>query len=169
VVGAFLRLEEKLIMVRFVLASAASALLLASCAHNNGSVEARGTQPWFLTHNGGESDYELPEAVLFRPNSADLSDRAERVIADLAAEARRFPRSAIVVDGYTDTTGTPDHNRELSRTRADRVADLLTHDGVNGRRIETHGMGESQLAVPTGNGVSEARNRRVVMRLMVPA
>lgn len=154
-------------MVRFVLTAAASALLLAGCARDYGSGEARAnTQAWYLMHNGSEYDYELPEAVLFRPDSANLSDRAEKVIADLAAEARRYPGSAIVVDGYTDTTGTAEHNLELSRMRAERVADALTQNGVNGRRIETHGFGESQLAVPTGNDVSEARNRRVVMRVI---
>jgi outer membrane protein OmpA-like peptidoglycan-associated protein len=88
------------------------------------------------------------------------------VVNWLALEARNHPGAAIVVDGYTDTTGTPDHNIDLSQARAKTVADALMQEGVNGRRIETHGFGETHLAIPTGDQVSEPRNRRVVVRLI---
>ncbi|HEY0105736.1 MAG TPA: OmpA family protein [Rhizomicrobium sp.] len=154
-------------MSRQLMVSAASLLLLAGCADSTDyNAYPDGNTPWHVSQVGDETDYELFDRVLFRNDSADLSDHAGRVVAALAQEARHHPSAAIVVDGYTDTTGTPDHNLDLSQARAKTVADALMQEGVNGRRIETHGFGESRLAVPTGNDVSEPRNRRVVIRMI---
>jgi outer membrane protein OmpA-like peptidoglycan-associated protein len=80
--------------------------------------------------------------------------------------ARGAPRRPIEVDGYTDTTGTHEYNERLSQARADALAFRLVRHGVNRGRIVTHGLGETQLAMPTGNNVSEPRNRRVVIRIL---
>jgi outer membrane protein OmpA-like peptidoglycan-associated protein len=162
---------KETIMSRVLLASAASLLLLAGCTDDTDYNTFPDTQAsdyraaWQMTRTDKEIDYEILDRVLFRTDSADLSEHAGDVVAALAEEARHHPGAAIVVDGYTDTTGTPEHNLDLSQARAKTVADALMQQGVNGRRIETHGYGETNLAVPTGDQVSEPRNRRVVVRL----
>jgi outer membrane protein OmpA-like peptidoglycan-associated protein len=88
------------------------------------------------------------------------------MVADVAADARGRPEVKVIVDGYTDTTGSQDHNQQLSEARADAVAAVLKRHGINGARISTRGFGESRLAVPTGDQVKEAQNRRVVIRLV---
>jgi OOP family OmpA-OmpF porin len=70
------------------------------------------------------------------------------------------------VEGHTDTSGTHEHNQALSDARARAVADVLAREGVERDRIRTEGMGEAGLAVQTGDGVREPRNRRVVVRLI---
>ena len=62
--------------------------------------------------------------------------------------------------------GTHEHNQALSDARARAVADVLAREGVARDRIRTEGMGEKGLAVQTGEGVREPRNRRVVVRLI---
>ena len=162
--------KEK-IMSRIVLVSAASLLLLAGCADDTDyntfpdSHAGGARSAWQMTRTDKEIDYEVLDRVLFRNDSADLSEHAGDVVGALAEEARHHPGATIVVDGYTDTTGTPEHNLDLSQARAKTVADALMGQGVNGRRIETHGYGETRLAVPTPDQVSEPRNRRVVVRL----
>jgi len=155
-------------MMRIALTAAVSALMLSACADHTdyNTYPDDGNVPWQQTRGDHETDYEIADRVLFRNDSADLGEHADRVIAALAEEARHHKGAAIVVDGYTDTTGTPDHNLDLSRARAQAVADALMKEGINDRRIETHGFGETHLAVPTGDQVSEPRNRRVVIRLM---
>jgi outer membrane protein OmpA-like peptidoglycan-associated protein len=67
----------------------------------------------------------------------------------------------IEVNGYTDTSGTPQYNQGLSIRRAQAVASELVRDGVPRAAISIQGFGETHLLVPTGPGVREPQNRRV--------
>jgi outer membrane protein OmpA-like peptidoglycan-associated protein len=136
---------------------------LAACAddvvdHDNGH--------WLVTHRAGETDYEMAGMVLFPNDSAELSPRAESIIASVAEDARRHAKARIEVEGFTDTSGTHDYNMKLSQARAEKVADVLVRHGVSPERIRARGYGETRLAVKTANGVKEPRNRRVVIRML---
>jgi outer membrane protein OmpA-like peptidoglycan-associated protein len=65
------------------------------------------------------------------------------------------------VNGYTDTSGTPQYNMGLSIRRAKAVQAELIKDGVSANAISIQGFGDTQLLVPTGPGVREPQNRRV--------
>ncbi|MDE8344536.1 MAG: OmpA family protein, partial [Acidocella sp.] len=67
----------------------------------------------------------------------------------------------IEVNGYTDTSGTPQYNQGLSVRRAQAVAAELVKDGVPQSAISIHGYGETHPLVPTGPNVREPQNRRV--------
>jgi outer membrane protein OmpA-like peptidoglycan-associated protein len=124
-------------------------------------------EPYYRVQRlGRETDYIMTGRLLFPTDSAHISDRAYEMVADVAADARNRPEVAVIVDGYTDTTGTPDYNQHLSEARADAVAAVLKRHGVSGARITARGFGEKRLAVPTGDQVKEAANRRVVIRLV---
>jgi outer membrane protein OmpA-like peptidoglycan-associated protein len=119
-----------------------------------------------VTERDGETDYELPDSVLFDLDSARVSRDADQVLQEIADAARERPSAALVVEGHTDTSGTREHNQALSDARARAVADVLVREGVARKRIRTEGMGEEGLALQTGEGVREPRNRRVVVRLI---
>jgi outer membrane protein OmpA-like peptidoglycan-associated protein len=121
---------------------------------------------WHVTRRQGETDYELPDNVLFALDSATISADANNVLNQIARAAQDQPNSTLVVEGHTDTSGSPSHNQELSDARARAVADELAREGVARTRIRSEGLGERDLAVQTGESVREARNRRVVIRLM---
>ena len=122
--------------------------------------------PWHVTQREGETDYELPDSVLFALDSAHVSRDADQVLQEIADAAHDSPRADLVVEGHQDTSGTHEHNQALSDARARAVADVLVRLGVERNRIRTEGMGESGLAVQTGDGVREARNRRVIIRVI---
>jgi outer membrane protein OmpA-like peptidoglycan-associated protein len=155
----------ELLMYRKTLMIAACALAVAGCSSTHYPAYPDG---WTVSHVGGETDYALLDEVLFPTDSADLSPRAYDIVAQVADDAQAHPNRPIEIDGYTDTTGTHDHNQILSQQRADAVADILVRHGIDRKRILTRGLGETNLAVPTGNNVSEHRNRRVVIRLLAP-
>jgi outer membrane protein OmpA-like peptidoglycan-associated protein len=104
--------------------------------------------------------------VLFDLDSAHVNRDADRVLQEIADAANDQRGAELVVEGHTDTSGTHEHNQALSDARARAVADVLAREGVARERIRTEGMGETGLAVQTGDGVREARNRRVVVRLI---
>jgi OmpA-OmpF porin, OOP family len=99
--------------------------------------------------------------VFFDWDKATLTDRARQIIREAAENSTHVQYTRILVNGYTDTSGTPRYNLGLSIRRANAVAAELVRDGVPRNAIEIHGYGETHLLVPTGPGVREPQNRRV--------
>jgi OOP family OmpA-OmpF porin len=87
-------------------------------------------------------------------------------IAILQQAAAVYQAGGVVtvqVTGYTDTSGSADYNQRLSERRARHVAYILAHMGVPWNAMTLAGAGETNLAVPTPDGVREPRNRRVTV------
>ena len=125
---------------------------LRSDLANSGITVARKDQAVILS---------VGDDIWFAPNSSAVEPRARdsvRVIADILI---RYPDTHIDVDGFTDTTGNRELNLELSRERADAVADLLIRNGIEPARIVTRGHGAEFLKVPTPDQTPEPLNRRV--------
>jgi OmpA-OmpF porin, OOP family len=99
--------------------------------------------------------------VFFDWDKATLTDRAREIIREAAENSTHVRYTQIVVNGYTDTSGTAKYNMGLSIRRAQAVAAELVRDGVPRNVISIHGFGETHLLVPTGPGVREPQNRRV--------
>jgi outer membrane protein OmpA-like peptidoglycan-associated protein len=134
-----------------------------------GREQARGDEEYRAVphrRDDGETDYDLPDSILFALDSARISPRALPALREIARAARDEPDARLIVEGHTDTSGTNAHNRELSNDRACAVAAILMHDGIAERRIRAIGLGKRGLAVKTPDQVREPRNRRVVIRLI---
>jgi OmpA-OmpF porin, OOP family len=99
--------------------------------------------------------------VFFDWDKATLTDRARQIIKEAADNSTHVQYTRIEVNGYTDTSGTPQYNMGLSIRRANAVKAELIKDGVPVNAITTQGFGETHLLVPTGPGVREPQNRRV--------
>jgi outer membrane protein OmpA-like peptidoglycan-associated protein len=99
--------------------------------------------------------------VFFDWDKATLTARAQQIIQEAAANSTKVQYTRIEVNGYTDTSGTPQYNQGLSVRRAQAVAAELVRDGVPKNAIAIQGFGETHLLVPTGPGVREPQNRRV--------
>ena len=99
--------------------------------------------------------------VFFDWDKATLTTRAQQIIKEAADNSTKVSYTRIEVNGYTDTSGTPQYNQGLSVRRAQAVASELVHDGVPPAAITAQGFGETHLLVPTGAGVREPQNRRV--------
>src|SRR5258708_6288807 len=87
----------------------------------------------------------------------DSGREFERVFAEIAA--RPYPE--ILVIGHTDAVGNYQFNDQLSRQRAQRVRDDLVKRGISPDRIEVSSRGKREPLIPTAEGVSEPKNRRV--------
>jgi outer membrane protein OmpA-like peptidoglycan-associated protein len=99
--------------------------------------------------------------VFFDWDKATLTARAQQIIKNAADNSTKVQYTRIEVNGYTDTSGTPQYNQGLSVRRAQAVAAELVKDGVPKNAIAIQGFGETHLLVPTGPGVREPQNRRV--------
>ena len=116
-------------------------------------------------HDGISIVLILGDDILFGSGSSQLNPKAHDLLKAMAAVLKRYGSTHIDVEGYTDTAGSAAFNLRLSQLRAKAVADVLLGEGVAPARIATKGFGESFPRVPTRDGVSEPRNRRVEITL----
>ncbi len=101
--------------------------------------------------------------VYFDFNKAALTSSGREVIKQAVAAAQQGSIAHISVTGHTDTVGSADFNQRLSERRANAVRQALIADGLPAGEITAKGVGKSELAVPTADGVKEPRNRRAVI------
>ncbi len=97
--------------------------------------------------------------LYFGTGDFEVDIAAEAVLSQVRAVASKMAGAKITVIGFTDTEGTSKHNLELSDQRAEAVARALADAAA--QKIDTLSFGQYNQAVPTGDGVEEALNRRV--------
>lgn len=110
----------------------------------------------------------MQDDILFTLGSSSLETRANQVLRAVAIVLKKYKDTRVDVNGFSDTSGPREKNAELSRQRAAAVADALARNGVDQGRMNVRGFGETNLRVPTADGIVEARNRRVEI-LLQPA
>lgn len=102
--------------------------------------------------------------VLFELDKSKLSNDARQRLDDVALYVKADDRvNQIYVDGHTDSLGTPLRNRELSKARANTVADYLQGQGVSEDRLVTRFHGDRFPVA--GVEMPGPRHRRATVRL----
>jgi len=103
----------------------------------------------------------LQEGVLFEYDKADLKPGAMRSLEPLMTFLREHPDRTLVIEGYTDSTGTDSYNLELSQRRAEAVRNFLSSHGISADRILARGYGESYPVTTNTTEAGRQQNRRV--------
>lgn len=103
--------------------------------------------------------------VYFDFDSWTLTAEGLGVLTQAIDTARTGGQSTINIVGHTDTSGSASYNQALSLKRANVVKEVLVQMGARPGAIQVSGVGENDLAVQTGDGVREAKNRRTVVTL----
>ena len=98
--------------------------------------------------------------VYFDFDKAVINAAGQQVINQVLADAKMHPPPSVSVTGHTDTVGPADYNMALGLRRADAVRTALISGGVPADKITVASRGFTDLAVPTGPNVREAKNRR---------
>lgn len=107
--------------------------------------------------------------VLFAVNQAKLNDDAKAELDDIAKMTDGKDRYIIEVQGFTDKTGSPLTNEQLSQARADAVARYLVNEHkIPVRTITTLGSGYALPVADDKTRDGRKQNRRVEVRLFVP-
>lgn len=99
--------------------------------------------------------------VLFATDRADLKSSGLVNINKLAQFLSENPDRKVIVEGYTDSTGTANHNQSLSERRAGSVRMALVKMGVDPARIVAQGYGKEYPVAENSSVSGRAMNRRV--------
>lgn len=112
---------------------------------------------------------DIHDSLLFGPGSAELSDDASGIMAEIADVLKQNER-LIQVEGHTDNV--PIHNAaffsnwELSAVRASSVVRMISADGIAENRLSAMGYGSAQPISENDTPMGRARNRRVSIMIL---
>ncbi len=101
-----------------------------------------------------------PIFVFFDWDSDVLTPMAMDTLASVVGQYAAGVYDSVMITGHADTSGPADYNVGLSLRRAASVATALSDMGVPAGIMMTDGLGETELLVPTPDGVREPSNRR---------
>jgi len=107
--------------------------------------------------------------VLFAVDSATLSSTSRSTLSDVAGVLMEYPKTAVIVQGHTDATGTEEHNQALSERRAGSVRAELISRGVAPARLAAVGYGEGYPVASNASPSGRRLNRRVDILLRAKA
>ncbi len=100
--------------------------------------------------------------IYFDVNKDVVKPESYGTLKEIATILNEVPDVKVKIIGHTDSDGQDAANLDLSKRRAASVkAELVKSFGVNGDRLETDGMGETQPVAPNDTPVNKALNRRV--------
>lgn len=97
-----------------------------------------------------------------------VDSEARAALDELVMQLSEYADIRIKIEAHTDNRGNARDNLELSKRRVMSVVRYLVLNGVDGRRLEPSGLGESRPLV--GNSTEEGRrqNRRIEISVVTP-
>jgi outer membrane protein OmpA-like peptidoglycan-associated protein len=105
--------------------------------------------------------------IAFASASSDVPADVTDVLKRAAADMKRLPPGhTLEIAGYTDSSGNPARNLELSKERAEAVRDALVKDGVNPDMLVAKGFGEARPIASNDTPEGRARNRRIEFHVL---
>ncbi len=118
-----------------------------------------------VVRTGNDIRLVMPGDVTFALNSADLNSRFFEVLDSVVLVLNEYKSTLVTVAGYTDSTGTPAYNQQLSERRASTVAMYLHGRGVAQQRLAAVGYGEEKPVATNSTAEGRSKNRRVEITL----
>jgi outer membrane protein OmpA-like peptidoglycan-associated protein len=123
-----------------------------------------------MQESAGAITMNLEGDVLFDFDKSELRPEARDALGKVAAVIAAFPESNVLIEGHTDSKGSPKANLALSKKRAESVKNWLVKEkGLSADNITTEGLGESKPVAEnknadgTDNPEGRQKNRRVTI------
>lgn len=107
----------------------------------------------------------MPGNITFATDSANIAPSFYQPLNNLANSLKTYSQNQIQIVGYTDSTGSRQHNMDLSQRRAQSVATYLTSQGIPSSSILVRGAGPDNPIASNADVNGRAQNRRVEVTL----
>lgn len=108
----------------------------------------------------GETWFSL-DKIAFETDSATLKPSSQEQLRNVADILKAHPQVTLKIGGYTDNTGNPAHNLQLSRDRATNTMNQLVSLGIEQSRLTAEGYGDKSPVADNATEKGRQRNRRV--------
>jgi outer membrane protein OmpA-like peptidoglycan-associated protein len=108
--------------------------------------------------------------INFPTNSAEIRAVGKTLLQHAAAAFKQLPSGTVIeIAGYTDNTGDPAANVQLSQQRAEAVRAALVSAGVDPSMLVAKGYGSANPVATNDSAEGKFRNRRIEYRVVRPA
>nr|WP_257015276.1 OmpA family protein [Sphingomonas melonis] len=99
--------------------------------------------------------------VNFATDKTDILPDSQPQIEQVVQLLKQDPVLKLAINGYTDATGDPAHNKTLSEGRAKAVAAAIIAKGIDRNRLSAAGFGDADPVADNATEEGKAQNRRV--------
>lgn len=153
-------------LIRYAIPVLAAVLGGSSAYAQAGKPATDATPPAAAPHAAPQSDSSTPAGspslvIYFQSGSSSLRPE-DKAVLDRASRAYNEGKPIVMIlTGTSDRVGNAEKNLTLSQRRATAVLTGLLDRGIPADRFQVLAKGETELAIPTSQGVPEAQNRRV--------
>lgn len=110
--------------------------------------------------------FDENSGVYFATNKDEVNADSRTSLLKLVDILKQYPKTNIVVEGHTDSTGSASYNMDLSRRRSMSVTDFLIKNGIDNSRLITKWYGEEQPKHDNETAEGRAKNRRVELAIV---
>lgn len=95
-------------------------------------------------------------------DKADIRPEYHDEVAKVGDFMKKFPTTTAVIEGYTDETGSAEHNLQLSQRRAESVVKYLVEKfGIEPTRLSAVGYGKTKPIADNSTDAGRQKNRRI--------
>ena len=111
----------------------------------------------------------IKDRLVFASGATNLQSDAFPTLDKITRFLKAHPRNRLVVNGFTDSSGSAEFNARLSQQRAEAMRTYLVSQGIDPGRVSYQGMGESRPIASNQTEEGRAKNRRVEINVLKPA
>lgn len=108
----------------------------------------------------------VPGNMAFALNSEQIQPNFTAVLDNVAQVLKEYSKTVIDIKGYTDSTGSFEHNQQLSERRAQSVGSYLMARQIAAARIRSAGYGPRYPLAGNDTESGRNQNRRVEIELV---
>jgi outer membrane protein OmpA-like peptidoglycan-associated protein len=114
-----------------------------------------------VVRSGKDIRLIMPGDITFENDRADIRSNFYNTLNSVAIVLKKFNNTTVKIAGYASSTGTAEHNQELSEARARSVADYFMSRKIDPNRLMAVGYGERYPVASNDTKAGQAKNRRV--------
>ncbi len=114
-----------------------------------------------VTRVGDNIVLNMPSNITFDTDRAEVKPNFYDTLESVGLVLAEYSQSYIDVIGHTDSDGADDYNFDLSRRRANSVAEYLVSQQLDPNRFSVEGRGEREPIASNSSSSGKSRNRRV--------
>jgi outer membrane protein OmpA-like peptidoglycan-associated protein len=106
------------------------------------------------------------ENIYFKTDSYELLPESGPDLQSMYEFILSNPGYRYEIRGHTDSTGSPEHNKVLSQSRAEAVRTYLIDRGISGTRLTATGLGSLEPLENNATEEGRKRNRRTELKIL---